>query len=101
MIVDIVDKYRTDDNNPIKNLRLKDGLYHVQGELMVVHEVTLAAAVTNLKRLLVACGNRRVFIITPDHQKLFFKKEIFDSLKWLKACFDAFSHTSRPPESRP
>jgi hypothetical protein len=24
MIVDIVDKYRTDDNNPIKNLRLKD-----------------------------------------------------------------------------
>ena len=22
MIVDIVDKYRTDDNNPIKNLRL-------------------------------------------------------------------------------
>ncbi len=23
MIVDIVDKYRTDDNNPIKNLRLK------------------------------------------------------------------------------
>jgi hypothetical protein len=27
--------------------------------------VTLAAAVTNLKRLLVACGNRMVFIITP------------------------------------
>ncbi len=26
MIVDIVDKYRTDDNNPIKNLRLKIGL---------------------------------------------------------------------------
>ena len=24
MIVDIVDKYRTDDNNPIKNLRLKE-----------------------------------------------------------------------------
>ncbi len=23
MIVDIVDKYRTDDNNPIKNLRLE------------------------------------------------------------------------------
>jgi hypothetical protein len=43
----------------------KDGLYHVPGELVVVHEVTLAAAVTNLKRLLVACGNRMVFIITP------------------------------------
>ncbi len=24
MIVDIVDKYRTDDNNPIKNLHLKN-----------------------------------------------------------------------------
>jgi hypothetical protein len=33
----------------------KDGLYHVPGE----------AAVTNLKRLLVACGTRMVFIITP------------------------------------
>jgi hypothetical protein len=43
----------------------KDGLYHVPGEIVVVHEVTLAAAVTNLKRLLVACGNRMVFIITP------------------------------------
>ncbi len=43
----------------------KDGLYHVPGELVVVHEVTLAAAVTNLKRLLVACGDRMVFIITP------------------------------------
>jgi hypothetical protein len=45
--------------------KLKDGLYHVPGEFVVVHEVTLAAAVTNLKRILVACGNRRVFIITP------------------------------------
>jgi hypothetical protein len=45
--------------------KLKDGLYHVPGELVVVHEVTLAAAVTNLKRILVACGNRRVLIITP------------------------------------
>jgi hypothetical protein len=43
----------------------KDCLYHVPGELVVVHEVTLAAEVTNLKRLLVACGNRMVFIITP------------------------------------
>jgi hypothetical protein len=50
--------------------KLKDGLYHVQGELVVVHEVTLAAAVTNLKRLLVACGNRRVFIITPGPRYL-------------------------------
>jgi len=39
--------------------------------------------------------------ILPDHQKLFFKKDIFDRLEWLKTCFDAFSHTSRPPESCP
>ncbi len=45
--------------------KLKDGLFHVPGEIVVVHEVTLAAAVTNLKRILVACGNRRIFIITP------------------------------------
>ncbi len=28
MIVDIVDKYCTDDNNPIKNLRLKFRISH-------------------------------------------------------------------------
>jgi hypothetical protein len=33
----------------------KDGLFHVPSEIVVVHEVTLAAAVTNLKRILVAC----------------------------------------------
>jgi hypothetical protein len=37
--------------------------------------------------------------ILPDHQKLFVKKDIYDSQKWLKTCFDAFSHTSRPPET--
>jgi hypothetical protein len=66
--------------------------------------------------------------ILPDHQKLFFqkryflligvvknvfwwicaysqttrkcfvKKEIFYCLEWLKTCFDAFAHTSRPPK---
>jgi hypothetical protein len=50
----------------------------------------------------------------PDHQKLFFKKDIFERLesgnffsknntfycmKWLKTCFEAFAHTSRTPES--
>ncbi len=34
-----------------------------------------------------------------DHQKLFFKKDIFERLEWLKPCFDAFAHTSRPPET--
>ncbi len=34
--------------------------------------------------------------ILPDLQKLF-----FDRLEWLKTCFDAFSHTSRRPESCP
>jgi len=37
--------------------------------------------------------------ILPEHQKLFVKKDIFDRLEWLKTCFDAFSHTSRPPET--
>jgi hypothetical protein len=37
--------------------------------------------------------------ILPDHQKLFFKKDIFERLEWLKTCFDAFAHTPRPPET--
>jgi hypothetical protein len=31
--------------------------------------------------------------------KLFFKKDIFERLEWLKTCFDAFAHTSRLPET--
>jgi hypothetical protein len=45
--------------------KLKDGIFHVVGEIVVIHEVTLAAAVTNLKRIILACGDRRVIIITP------------------------------------
>jgi hypothetical protein len=41
------------------------------------------------------------FRILPDHLKNVLKKDIFDRLEWLKTCFDAFSHTSRPPESCP
>ncbi len=38
--------------------------------------------------------------ILPDHQKLFVNKNIFFlCLKWVKTCFDAFAHTSRPPET--
>jgi hypothetical protein len=39
------------------------------------------------------------FRILPYHQNLFFKKDIFDRLEWLKTCFDAFSQTSIPPET--
>jgi hypothetical protein len=35
----------------------------------------------------------------PDHQKHFLKKDFFDRQEWLKTCFDAFAHTSRPPET--
>jgi hypothetical protein len=35
--------------------------------------------------------------ILPDHKKLFFNKDIFYRLEWLKTCFDAFAHASRPP----
>ncbi len=49
--------------------KLADGIFHVVGEI-VVHEVTLAAAVTNLKRIILACGDRRVIIITPGPRYL-------------------------------
>jgi hypothetical protein len=39
------------------------------------------------------------FRILPDNQNHVLKKDIFDRLEWLKACFDAFAHTSRPPET--
>ena len=39
------------------------------------------------------------FRILQDHQKLFFKKAFIERLEWLKTCFDAFAHTSRPPET--
>jgi hypothetical protein len=35
----------------------------------------------------------------PDHQKPFFKKGIFERLEWLKMCFYAFAHISRPQET--
>jgi hypothetical protein len=50
--------------------KLADGIFHVAGEIVVVHEVTLAAAVTNLKRIILACGDRRVIIITPGPRYL-------------------------------
>ena len=34
-----------------------------------------------------------------EHQKPLFKKYIFYRLERLKTCFDAFAHTSRPPET--
>ncbi len=32
-------------------------------------------------------------------RNIFKKEDIFYRLKWLKLCFDAFAHTSRPPET--
>ena len=52
--------------------------------------------------LTVWSGKKRVLMhlrILPDHQKLFFKKDIFERLEWFKTCFDAFAHTPRLPES--
>jgi hypothetical protein len=42
------------------------------------------------------CMHLRTF---PDHQKHFFKNDFFDLQEWLKTCFDAFVHTSRPTET--
>ncbi len=46
-------------------VKLDDNRYHVVVELIVAHEITLAAAVANLKRILAVCGERQVLIITP------------------------------------
>ncbi len=45
--------------------KLADNKYHVVGEIIVAHKITMAAAVANLKRILAVCGGRKVFIITP------------------------------------
>jgi hypothetical protein len=36
----------------------------------------------------------------PEHQKHGLKKDIFQRLEWLKTCFEAFAHASRPPEKK-
>jgi hypothetical protein len=43
----------------------KDPSNHVVGELIVAHKITLAAAVSNLKRIIAVCGGRLVIIVTP------------------------------------
>jgi hypothetical protein len=35
----------------------------------------------------------------PETRNFFFKKDIFYRLEWLKMCFNAFAHISRPPET--
>jgi hypothetical protein len=51
-------------------IKQKDGVFHVVGEIVVVHDITLAAAVTNLKRIILAWGDRRIIIITPGPRYL-------------------------------
>jgi hypothetical protein len=41
---------------------------------------------------------KNMFYAFPDHQNQFLKKVFFYRLEWLKMCFYAFAHTSRPPE---
>jgi hypothetical protein len=48
----------------------KDSNFHVVGEIVVIHEITLATAVTNLKRIILACRERRFIIITPGPRYL-------------------------------
>jgi hypothetical protein len=50
--------------------KLEDRIYHVVGEIVVVHEIMLAAALTNLRRIILACGDRRIIIITPGPRYL-------------------------------
>ena len=37
------------------------------------------------------------FRMLSDHPKHGLKKDIFQCLEWLKTCFEAFLHASRPP----
>ncbi len=46
-------------------VKLAYNKFHVGGEIIVAHEITMAAAVANLKRILAVCGDRKVLIITP------------------------------------
>jgi hypothetical protein len=62
----------------------------VVGELIVAHEITMAAAVANLKRILAVCGDRRVFIITP-----FSASSTFPAVTRLHTAFTASSRTLR------
>ncbi len=57
-----------------------------------------------LKRYFLTSGGvkKRILMhlpILPDQQNLFFEKDIFYRLEWLKTCFYVFSHTSWPPET--
>jgi hypothetical protein len=45
-------------------VKLADNKYHVVGEIIVAHEITMAAAVANLKRILAVCGGRKVAATT-------------------------------------
>ena len=45
--------------------KLEDGKYHVVGELVVTPEVSMGAVVSNIMKMVQACGNRRIYIITP------------------------------------
>jgi hypothetical protein len=40
------------------------------------------------------------FRMLPDHQKHGLEKDIFLCQEWLKTCFEAFAHASRPPEKK-
>jgi hypothetical protein len=39
------------------------------------------------------------FAHTSRPPETFFKRDVFYRLEWLKTCFDAFAHTSSPPET--
>jgi hypothetical protein len=45
--------------------KLDDSWFYVADEIVVVLEVTMAAAVINLKRIQKVCVDRQVYVITP------------------------------------
>jgi hypothetical protein len=45
--------------------KLQDGKHHVVGCLVVTPEVSMSAVMTNMRKLISACGERKVFVLTP------------------------------------
>jgi len=45
--------------------RSPDGVYHVVGEITIAPEITMTSILGNLGKLILACGMRRVFVLTP------------------------------------
>jgi hypothetical protein len=59
--------------------KLEDHMSHVVGEHIVSHEITVPAAVTNLKRILTVCSNRNVCCVCCSSRDVCIHRQISQS----------------------